>query len=167
MSGLMCCLWWFVFGVLLGWLLSWLFNRWFGRSNVSTVASSSPAQPTAFAAPASPAKAMGLDAVAAAAEGFSIKTRDGVEDFIIIEGIGPKINDLLHANHVTTFAQLSKMSIPEISAILEKGGDRFRLANPETWAQQAALCASNRWGELRKLQDELVAGVSMKPDDKA
>ena len=43
--------------------------------------------------------------------------------------------------------------------ILDDGGSRFRIANPSTWAQQAALAAENKWEELKKLQDKLSAGV--------
>jgi hypothetical protein len=46
-----------------------------------------------------------------------------------------------------------------LQAILDKGGTRFRTANPGTWAEQAALAAANRWADLRRLQDELDAGV--------
>jgi hypothetical protein len=31
MSGLACCLWWFVFGALLGWLLNWLLSKLFRK----------------------------------------------------------------------------------------------------------------------------------------
>ena len=49
----------------------------------------------------------------------------------------------------------------EITAILDKGGSRFKLANPSTWAKQSLLCAENRWAELKVLQDELDAGVEV------
>jgi predicted flap endonuclease-1-like 5' DNA nuclease len=99
---------------------------------------------------------------AAAAAGFQIT---GDDDLKIIEGIGPKIDVLLKDNGVHTFAELSRMDIPSISAILDKGGPRFKLANPQTWAQQAALAASGEWHALKRLQDELTAGVRMEEDD--
>jgi len=58
-----------------------------------------------------------------------------------------------------TFAQVAKATVPQMRAILDKGGSRYRIANPGTWAQQAALAASNKWAELKKLQDELSAGL--------
>jgi predicted flap endonuclease-1-like 5' DNA nuclease len=152
MSGLACCFWWFLLGLLLGWLLNWLLSKW--------MRSDEPAQARyVAAAPVVAPRAMlgGVDLAAAAAAGFTPK---GDDDLPIIEGIGPKISELLKANGVPTFAKLSSMSVPEISAILDKGGSRFKLANPETWAHQAKLCAENRWTELKKLQDELYAGVS-------
>jgi hypothetical protein len=43
--------------------------------------------------------------------------------------------------------------------ILDAAGPNYRLANPASWAKQSGLAANNKWAELRKLQDELTAGV--------
>jgi predicted flap endonuclease-1-like 5' DNA nuclease len=110
-------------------------------------------------APAKPKEAKlkaSIDLVAAKAAGFSIKTAD---DLTVIEGIGPKINDLFKAEGLKTFAQVAKATVPQMRGILDKGGSRFRIANPGTWAQQAALAESNNWTELKKMQDELSAGI--------
>ena len=104
----------------------------------------------------------GIDVAAAAAAGIAVK---GMDDIIIIEGIGPKIKELFNNAGVSTFAQVAKMSVPEMSAILDKGGPRFKLANPGSWAEQARLAANNEWTALKKLQDELYAGVAAAPDD--
>jgi predicted flap endonuclease-1-like 5' DNA nuclease len=146
MSGLGCCFWWFVFGALLGWLASWLLGRMLGKGTTEVV--------TAAAAPVRTSD--GIDYAAARAAGYLISGPDNLE---IIEGIGPKIAHLMRSNGVVTFARLAGMSIPALQAILDKGGTRFSVANPQTWAEQAALAAANRWADLRRLQDELDAGV--------
>jgi predicted flap endonuclease-1-like 5' DNA nuclease len=92
----------------------------------------------------------------ARAAGYLISGPDNLE---MIEGIGPKIVHLMRSNGVGTFARLAGMSIPALQAILDKGGTRFSVANPQTWAEQVALAAANRWADLRRLQDELDAGV--------
>jgi predicted flap endonuclease-1-like 5' DNA nuclease len=97
-----------------------------------------------------------IDLEAAKAAGFSIKN---VDDLTVIEGIGPKINELFKAEGLKTFAQVANATIPQMRGILDKGGSRFRIANPGTWAQQAALAESNNWTELKKMQDELSAGI--------
>lgn len=97
-----------------------------------------------------------IDLAAAKAAGFSLK---GADDLEIIEGIGPKIAELLHKDGVHTFAQLSRTPTPQIQAMLDKAGPTFRVANPGTWSEQALLAAHNRWDALRSLQDVLVAGV--------
>jgi predicted flap endonuclease-1-like 5' DNA nuclease len=157
-----CCFGWFIVGLILGWLLNWLLSRWM-RKDPPT------AQTAQFAAPApavvpAPPKPEGIDLAAAAVAGFSLK---GPDDLIIIEGIGPKIKELFNQNGVNTFAQVAKMSVAEMSAILDKGGPRFKLANPGSWAQQALLASENRWTELKQLQDQLYAGVELVEDDDA
>ncbi len=162
MSALACCFWWFLLGLLLGWLLNWLLSKWTRKDEAPEVRYM-PAPVAAPIAPPAPQRLMagGVDVGAAALAGFSVK---GDDDIIIIEGIGPKIAELFRSNGVSTFAQVSKMTVPEMSAILDKGGSRFKLANPGSWAQQAKLAAENRWAELKVLQDELYAGVEAAPD---
>ena len=82
----------------------------------------------------------------------------GKDDLLIIEGIGPKIGELLAAAGIDTFQKLASADQAALKSILEKGGKSFQLANPETWPQQASLCTKGRWDDLKKLQDLLVAG---------
>lgn len=35
MSGIACCIWWFVFGALLGWLASWLLGKAFAKESTN------------------------------------------------------------------------------------------------------------------------------------
>jgi large subunit ribosomal protein L20 len=84
-----------------------------------------------------------------------VKSQD---DLKLIEGIGPKAAELLNEHGVYTFAQLAGMELGEIQAILNAGGGRFAILNPETWAEQAGLAAEGRMEELKKLQDILDGG---------
>ncbi len=95
---------------------------------------------------------------AAAAFGFAPQ-RNSLDNLEIIEGIGPKISDLLLKAGITTFAELAAAPLARLQEILHLAGANFRLANPESWARQAALCVQGDWAALRKLQDELIAGV--------
>jgi predicted flap endonuclease-1-like 5' DNA nuclease len=163
-----CCLWWFIAGLVLGWLLHWLFDKFFrrGGSDGGSNYASSYAPPVA-PAPTPPAMPSAASlAAAAAGYGFTkLKSPNGYDNFEIIEGIGPKINEVLHNAGVHTFNQLGTMEIPSISKILDAAGPNFKLANPESWSMQSRLCASGNWAELKRVQDELVAGVSMKNDN--
>jgi predicted flap endonuclease-1-like 5' DNA nuclease len=140
MSAIACCFWWLLFGVLLGWLASWLLGKLFAG--------------TEEAAPARTSD--GIDYVAARAAGYVLSGPDNLE---IVEGIGPSIGHLLRSNGVNSFAKLAASPIAGLQAILDKGGARFRIANPQTWAEQAALAAANRWADLRALQGTLDAGL--------
>ncbi len=174
LSSLGCCFWWFLAGTLLGWLL----NRWLCKccckappSSGNTTHTAAPAKladvpaaPVAKAAPAAPAAtpkaaapvAATIDLAAAKKAGFAIKNAN---DLTVVEGIGPKINELFNNAGIKTFTQLAAATVPQMRKILDDGGSRFRIANPGTWAQQAALAANNKWAELKKLQDKLSAGL--------
>jgi predicted flap endonuclease-1-like 5' DNA nuclease len=145
MSGFGCCFWWFVFGALLGWLASWLLGKLFAKETEVAPVMAAPVRASD-----------GLDYAAARAAGYVLT---GPENLEIIEGIGPSIAHLLRSSGVGTFAKLAAMTVPSLNAILDKGGPRFRTANPQTWAEQAALAVANRWAELRRLQDALDAGL--------
>lgn len=96
-----------------------------------------------------------LDLEAAANAGFKVTGPDHLE---IIEGVGPKIADLLRAAGVGSFQHLAAMTPPEVQAILDKGGQSFKLARPDTWPEQADLAARNSWRALALLQKSLNAG---------
>jgi predicted flap endonuclease-1-like 5' DNA nuclease len=100
-----------------------------------------------------------LDTAAAKAAGFKLK---GPNDLTVVEGIGPKINELFNNVGVNTFAQLAKQTMPQMQKVLDDAGARYKLAKPGTWAQQATLAAENKWSELKALQDKLSGGVKAK-----
>jgi len=93
---------------------------------------------------------------AAAAEGAATPVQP--DDLSKIEGIGPKISELLQAADIKTFAQLAKAEAGRLSQILEEAGPQFKLADPSTWPKQAALAAAGKWEELETLQDQLKGG---------
>lgn len=78
------------------------------------------------------------------------------EDLTLIEGIGPKINSVLHAAGILTFAQLAAMEPERVKAILVDHG--IQLADTTTWPEQAHLAAEGEMEKLKKYQDELKGG---------
>ena len=80
------------------------------------------------------------------------------DDLTIIEGIGPRIQELLQNGGIRTFAELAAASVPEIKAILDKAGPRFQMHNPGTWARQSALARDGMTKELEALKSKLTAG---------
>jgi len=80
------------------------------------------------------------------------------DDLTRIEGIGPKIQELLYAANIHTFAKLAKTDTARLKGILNDAGDRFQMHEPKTWPEQAQLAADGRWEELDKLQDLLRGG---------
>ena len=80
------------------------------------------------------------------------------DDLKKIEGIGPKIAELLVAADIPTFAALAATDTDKIREILDAAGSRYRIADPTTWPQQAQLAADGKWEELKVLQDKLDGG---------
>jgi phosphoribosyl-ATP pyrophosphohydrolase len=97
-----------------------------------------------------------IDVAAARAVGLQIK---GPDDLELIEGIGPKIAELLNQAGVHRFRELANMTPAQIQPILDKAGANYKLANPDTWPEQALLAANNCWRALKSLQDALTAGL--------
>ena len=70
----------------------------------------------------------------------------------IIEGIGPKIDELLKAAGIKTWSQLATNTTEQIRAILEAAGSRYKMHDPKTWSEQAKLAADGNWKELVQFQ---------------
>jgi len=75
-----------------------------------------------------------------------------------IEGIGPKIEQLLFEAEVYTWDDLANTEISYIQAVLDKAGPNYKVHNPESWPFQAKMAAEGKWDELKKWQDEHKGG---------
>ena len=78
------------------------------------------------------------------------------DDLTILEGIGPKINNLLQGAGIRTFAQLAASQVSELKAILDPAGLQF--IDPGTWPEQAKLAAEGKFDELKTMTDSLKGG---------
>lgn len=79
------------------------------------------------------------------------------DDLKIIEGIGPKIEEILHDAGIKTFAELAVASVSQLEKIVREDAG-IRIAFPDTWPEQARLAAAGDWTTLETLQDELKGG---------
>ena len=86
------------------------------------------------------------------------KADKGADDLKKIEGIGPKIEQILHEGGITTFAQLAESDADAVKELLTAAGPRYAIHNPATWSKQAAMAANGQWDELKELQDQLDGG---------
>ena len=87
------------------------------------------------------------------------QTAEGDDDLQAIEGIGPKIANLLRNAGIRTFERLSETSLGELTRTLEAGGSRFGLADPLSWAEQAACLVNGDYVAFERLKEELIGGV--------
>lgn len=80
------------------------------------------------------------------------------DDLKKIEGIGPKIAELLSGAGISTFSALAETEAEKIKGILAEGGSRYQMHDPTSWPEQASLAANGNWEDLKKLQEELNGG---------
>ena len=78
----------------------------------------------------------------------------------MIEGIGPKIADLLHANgHIRTWWELHHTDVAILRRLIDEAGSSAQLHDPSSWPQQAGLLARGQWHEFAALVDRLRGGT--------
>lgn len=109
------------------------------------------------AAPTAKAEAPAKKEKAAAAPKKSAEAKGG-DDLKKIEGVGPKIAEILTNAGLATFEAVSKASADQIREILAEAGNRYKSHDPTTWPKQAEFAAAGQWDELKEWQDKLDGG---------
>ena len=84
-----------------------------------------------------------------------------MDDLTLIEGIGPKVAEVLSKAGISTFAALAKANAADIQEILKAAG--LRMMDATSWPAQANLAAEGDMDGLEKMQDELSGGRKVKP----
>lgn len=89
------------------------------------------------------------------------------DDLTKIEGIGPKISEILQEGGIASYADLAGTDPDRIREMLSAAGGQFASHDPETWPKQAEMARDGNWDELKSWQDELDGGkeVEKKTDD--
>lgn len=85
-----------------------------------------------------------------------------VADLTIIEGIGPKIAEVLKAAGIYSMENLSKTKASKLQQLLKDAGGKYNFADPTSWPEQATLAAAGKMEELKAWQDELLGGRTKK-----
>jgi predicted flap endonuclease-1-like 5' DNA nuclease len=80
------------------------------------------------------------------------------ENLQIIEGIGPKIEQVLKESGVESLAELAAREVDELRSMLIQAGDKYRMHDPSTWPKQAELAAAGNLEELEEYQEYLKGG---------
>ena len=116
----------------------------------SSLVQSSESAPAAPAAEAPKAEAPKAEAAP--------KAETKGDDLKIVEGIGPKIAEILNTHGVYTFAELAATQADQIKTWLDEAGSRYKMHDPTTWPDQAAMARDGQWDELKAWQDTHKAG---------
>jgi predicted flap endonuclease-1-like 5' DNA nuclease len=85
-------------------------------------------------------------------------TAEKSDNLKIIEGVGPKIEEILHNSGLKSYSQVSDTTPDAIREILIAAGSRYKMHDPTTWPEQAKLAASGEFDKLKELQDSLQGG---------
>jgi predicted flap endonuclease-1-like 5' DNA nuclease len=80
------------------------------------------------------------------------------DDLKLVEGIGPKIEELFHNAGLKTWAAVANTAAAKLKEILVAGGERFLMHDPTTWPTQCQMMVDDKWSELKKYQDLLDGG---------
>lgn len=76
------------------------------------------------------------------------------DDLTRIEGIGPKVQQVLNQAGIVTFVEVASRSSEQLKEVLEAAHLKGPI-NPGTWPQQAGLAARGDWDSLKTLQKQL------------
>ncbi|MGQ0848713.1 MAG: hypothetical protein ACT4OP_06290 [Actinomycetota bacterium] len=77
------------------------------------------------------------------------------DDLQVVEGIGPKIEQLITNAGITTWRELAQTDLETLRRILDAAGPRFRIHDPATWPRQAQLLSEGRWADFKELTDQI------------
>lgn len=100
-----------------------------------------------------------VKAAAAAATTFLFAGKKiKADDLKIVEGIGPKIEELLHNVGIKTWKALSEADVAQLKDILDAAGPAYQIHDPGTWPNQAGMADRGEWEALEKYQAELDGG---------
>lgn len=86
------------------------------------------------------------------------KRPDGPEDLKFIQGMGEKIESLLKAKGIKTFADLAKASQSSVKEVLQNSGPRYKNKDPKPIIEQAKLIKQEKWNDLEKMQAKMNEG---------
>jgi small subunit ribosomal protein S1 len=86
------------------------------------------------------------------------KGKSASDDLKKIEGIGPKIAELLAEAGIADYKALADADVEVIKGVLDEAGSRYKMHDPTTWPEQARLASEGKWDELKEMQENLKGG---------
>jgi predicted flap endonuclease-1-like 5' DNA nuclease len=139
----------------LGFFIGWFLRGYFCDQKIAELESAGTA-----ASPAGGALESKIDTLMDRFAALEASLASGTvrDDLTRIEGIGPKIQQLLNDAGILTWGQLATAPVDRLKNILHLAGERFQIHDPTSWPDQAKLAAEGRWDELDELQDILQGG---------
>ncbi|MBS1174458.1 MAG: hypothetical protein H6R05_589 [Burkholderiaceae bacterium] len=159
--------WWLTLGLLIGWVIHWILTAFFCKCKCTcecckdgTCSGSN--KNNCCANNQVTEKATSSHLVSETAKTTAVLSSglfqiDGRDDLKVIEGIGPKVAEILHAAGIHQFHELAVTPVAKLDEILNAAG--LQMMNPGTWPEQAALIAKGDQAGFERLTEELKGGV--------
>lgn len=80
------------------------------------------------------------------------------DDLKKIEGIGPKIEQIMNNGGVWTWAAMADSTSDYLNGLILAEWPNNKVHDAGSWPEQAAMARDGRWEDLEKWQDELKGG---------
>ena len=80
------------------------------------------------------------------------------DDLKIVEGIGPKIEQLLKEGGINNWEELANAEVDRLREILDAAGSRYQIHDPSSWPAQAKFAVAGQLEELKEYQEMLIGG---------
>lgn len=81
---------------------------------------------------------------------------NGFDNLKKIEGIGPKIEEVLNTAGFTRYEDIQNSNRDALKKVLQAAGSRYKMHEPESWPAQAELAAKGAWDDLSKFQNDIL-----------
>lgn len=86
-------------------------------------------------------------------------SEETTDNFKKIDGIGPKIETILHQAGIKTYADLRASDSDTLKNILKTKDPILEKNDPETWPYQAELAYKGKWDKLKEYQNFLMGST--------
>jgi len=104
------------------------------------------------------AKKINKTTTKSSAKKINTTKKKGKIDFTVIEGVGPKICQILMKAGYKDFAALGTAKVGDLRKVLGDAGSRYQMHDPSTWSRQAKMAAKDQWTKLNEFQATLKGG---------
>jgi len=76
------------------------------------------------------------------------------DDLKVLEGIGPKLEQLLNEAGFTSYELVAKAEIADLQKVLDAAGSRYKMHNPTSWPLQARFARDGKFEALKSWQQK-------------
>jgi len=163
------CWWWLLLWMFLAFLLGWILRKYLGGDSKADCCDELAEWKRKYAGSqkkqnkprnkrvkkAAPVVAS-LGATTVKGNAYSKLKNDNLQ---VVEGIGPKMDEVLKKYGVGTWSALAGNTASELRTILDKENPkRYKIIDPATWSDQAQLAVDGKWQQLIVMQKNLDTG---------